>query len=176
MLLFITAFEEAASPLLKRLILIGVVLLAVGKAGTQHFLGPFLADQLRAHEPIKLNISEHRVSARKRVWWLIPFFFSVIASVQLSSWRVISTFTASATGITLFIFWLGIRFFHSTEITGPAAGSSLAVVFRVVKAALSKRHLNNPYSSNQLYRNDQNQVHLFPQVKFFRYCCKDTMK
>lgn len=176
MLLCLTAFEKAENPFLKTFILIGVVLLAVGNAGMQRFLGAFLADQLRAHEPMKLKKREDRVSARKRVWWFIPLIFSVIASVLLSSWRVIFIFSASASGITLFIFLLGIRFFHCTETTGAAAGSSLTVVFCVVKAALSKRHLNNPSSSNQLYRNDQNQVHLFPQVKCFRHCCKETME
>ncbi|KAH9681355.1 protein NRT1/ PTR FAMILY 5.6 [Citrus sinensis] len=172
-LLFYTAreFSETNFELLN---VIGIILLAVGKVGVAPLLGPFLADQLRAHGAggRTVNPDENQVMAQKRVWWRLAWCCGVAAAFyanNIKTWKKTFMFTLLFMGGSLILLLLGIPFYHSTKI--PPVDRF--AIIRVVKTSLKKKHLNYPLSPEQFFSNDEgNVLHLSPRIKLLRWIDK----
>ncbi|TXG72478.1 hypothetical protein EZV62_001057 [Acer yangbiense] len=153
----------------------GIFLLAVGE-GVYPQLYVFLGNQLSGHEPVDTNTNKYPVKVRKRVWLIVAWLCSVVATLFISnrSWKIMFVSSASVLVVTIILFLCGVPFYHRKEFTG--AGSSLFNFIPVIKAFWLKKHLPYPPSSsseNYFYGPDihdhQNQNHLSPQVKILRY-------
>ncbi|KAK2643842.1 hypothetical protein Ddye_019037 [Dipteronia dyeriana] len=153
--------------------IMGVILLAVGKAGVEFSLGPFIAHQFRSHKPQPI-VNEDRVMARTKVWWGVAWILSVVSSITLiGSWTLTFIITSSVMGMALILFLCGIRFYHqSEEYEDDVEYHRPFCVLRVVKASLLKMNKEYPSSSDKFFHNHENQLELQPQLKFLRWLDK----
>ncbi|XP_059624186.1 protein NRT1/ PTR FAMILY 5.6-like isoform X2 [Cornus florida] len=169
------------------LFFVAMALVAVGSAGHEPVLKAFLADQLSELEP-KPSIDEERVEARASVWWRVARFSgattATFAILSDTEWKVKFHASLIAMVIAYLLLWLGFSLYYcnwmgfsleycnwwafSLYYCKKATGSPLTLVFRVLKAAIMKCHLDYPLESTQFYRNDSNQLPLFPRVRFLR--------
>ncbi|XP_022743974.1 protein NRT1/ PTR FAMILY 5.6-like [Durio zibethinus] len=149
-----------------------VLLIAVGKAGRNPPLKAFLADQLTDTKQ-KQPIDEEHVEARKNFWWRVAWSLGVVASFGLfiGSWRWIVLTLSVVMGVAYLWFLLGIKFYSCKKPTG----SLLTNVYKVFKAAILKRHLAYPNTANRYFKNDSNQLLLWPNVPFFRWLDKASI-
>ncbi|KAJ0010225.1 hypothetical protein Pint_34686 [Pistacia integerrima] len=159
-------------------VIIGIVLLAVGKAGLEALLEPFLSHQLKFHEP-ETNFDESLVrtqkSVRKRVWnrkpWLVVTFSPAVVAFLLTFFlnsNIILLIVISLMGSACFLFWCGICIYHRRELAGVGRGFS--VIFRVIKAFVLQRILGHPTSSDHHVDNDndEDKFHLSPKINWLR--------
>ncbi|XP_031252812.1 protein NRT1/ PTR FAMILY 5.5-like [Pistacia vera] len=162
-------------------VIIGIVLLAVGKAGLEALLEPVLSHQLKVDEP-KTNSNESRVRTRKSVWikrvwnrkwWLVTTFSPAVVAFLLTffyewQWQKNLLIATSLMGSACFLFWCGICIYHRRELAG--VGSGFSVIFRVIKAFILPRILGHPTSSNQHVNNDndEDKFHLSPKINWLR--------
>ncbi|KAK0608117.1 hypothetical protein LWI29_025742 [Acer saccharum] len=158
--------------------IMGVILLAVGKAGVEFSLGTFIADQFRSHKPQPI-VNEDRVMARKKVWWGVAWILSVVSSIALiGSWTLTFEITSSVMGMALILFLCGIRFYHQSDEDDDDDDDDDVeyhrpfCVLRVVKASLLKMNMEYPSSSDNFFHNHENQLELQPQLKFLRWLDK----
>lgn len=166
-LLFFTASRDFSETKFELLNMIGMILLAVGEVGVAPLLGPFLAEQLRAHGDggRTENPDENQVMAQKRVWWRFTWCCGVGVAYyanNIDTWDKTFRFTLLVMGGSLIFFLLGIPFYHSRQLP-PADGFA---IIRVVKAAMKKKHVNYPRSA------EGNVVHLSPRIKLLRWIDK----
>ncbi|KAK3228507.1 hypothetical protein Dsin_000388 [Dipteronia sinensis] len=156
---------------------IGLILVAVGRAGLMPFVRRFTAEQFEAHETDKQNIKEERVKAREEMWWRFAWVIGSLVSIPLfnSSWDKRLITAGWVMGITFVLFYLATPLYHKRE---AAATTTIAekpfICIRVVRAALLKRHME--YSSSPAhffhYNNINDELELWPQVKLLRWIDK----
>lgn len=142
-----------------------MILLAVGKAGRDHPLKAFIVDQLTDSKPNQA-IDKEQVEARKNFWWRVAWSLGLVASFCLSTSSLRCSFFTSALVMAVAYLWFlsGINFYCYKK----PEGSPLTVVYKVFKAAVLKRHLAYPTSANGYFKNDRDQLLLWPIVPFFR--------
>ncbi|KAL5851637.1 hypothetical protein ACOSQ3_006755 [Xanthoceras sorbifolium] len=154
----------------------GILLLAMGEAGLRPLLNEFFIDQLREHEPdTNTDDDGHiydRVKARKRMWWIVAWVGSVVATFVISnySWEIIFLSSMSMLAGSFILFLSGICFYHNIKFVGT--GSSLFNFIPVLKASLLKRQLNYPSSPDLFFQNYGNQTNLSPRLKILRWLDK----
>ncbi|KAI9195870.1 hypothetical protein LWI28_018920 [Acer negundo] len=116
--------------------IMGVILLAVGKAGVEFSLGTFISDQFRSHKPQPI-VNEDRVMARTKVWWGVAWILSVVSSIALiGSWTLTFIITSSVMGMALILFLCGFPI---------------------------EMNMEYPSSSDKFFHNHENQLELQPQ-------------
>ncbi|XP_017976362.1 PREDICTED: protein NRT1/ PTR FAMILY 5.7 [Theobroma cacao] len=149
-----------------------VILLAVGKAGRDHPLKAFIVDQLTDSKPNQA-IDKEQVEARKNFWWRVAWSLGLVASFCLSTSSLRCSFFTSALVMAVAYLWFlsGINFYCYKKLEG----SPLTVVYKVFKAAVLKRHLAYPTSANGYFKNDRDQLLLWPIVPFFRWLDKASI-
>ncbi|KAL6337399.1 hypothetical protein AAG906_036713 [Vitis piasezkii] len=125
------------------LLVVALVLISVGTAGKEPPLKEFLVDQLRRHEQSLDGNNENRVQARTEVWW--RFWWPSYCQSPTSE--------ENQTG------------------KQEASASPLSLAYRVLKAAIMKRHLHYPDAS-KFFKNDSGELILLPNIPFFRWLDK----
>ena len=153
-------------------IYVAALALALGKYGLDSILKEFLSEQLIEGEKENSNVSE----ARTNVWWCIASISgSAIAVFWLSYETWYRAFLASSAmmGASLLLFLCGFKFYCLKRPNG-----SPHVIFKVFKAAISKRDLAYPGTPTQLswkskpnlklYEEKNSQILLLPKVFWFR--------
>ncbi|XP_034692945.1 protein NRT1/ PTR FAMILY 5.7-like isoform X3 [Vitis riparia] len=164
------------------LLVVALVLISVGTAGKEPPLKEFLVDQLRRHEQSLDGNNEFRVQARTEVWWLYWWCLgSITATFAFPDVDWPNTFKIVM--VVMFVaYWL-FRFGESLPYcqsptseenqTGKqeASASPLSLAYRVLKAAIMKRHLHYPDASN-FFKNDSGELILLPNIPFFRWLDK----
>ena len=156
-----------------------LVLISVGTAGKEPPLKEFLVDQLRRHEQSLDGNNEIRVQARTEVWWRFWWCLgSITATFAFSAVDWPNTFKVVI--VVMFVaYWLfrfgeGLPYCQSPTSeenqTGKqeASASPLSLAYRVLKAAIMKRHLHYPDAS-KFFKNDSGELILLPNIPFFRY-------
>ncbi|TXG49309.1 hypothetical protein EZV62_025184 [Acer yangbiense] len=161
------------------LLIIGVILLAVGRAGLMPFVRRFTAEQLEAHEADKKNIKEERVKAREEIWWRFAWVAGSFVAIPLfnRSWPLRLITTGWVMGITFVLFYLATPLYHKREVAATSTTRIAEKPFtciRVVRAALLNRHMEYPSSPAHFfhYKNINNELELWPQVKLLRWIDK----
>ena len=157
------------------LVYAAALVVALGKSGLDSILKAFLADQLSERE--NSNIDSAKIESRTNFcWWIASFSGLAIALFCISSlqWPETFKFSAGVMGGSLLLFFCGFKYYHQKPTERP-----LDVIFKVFRAAISKRDLEYPHDSAQFYwkgrpnekllKNHSNQILLLPKVLFFRY-------
>lgn len=164
------------------LVYVAALVVALGKSGLDSILKAFLADQLSERE--NPNIDSAKIESRTNFWWWIASFSGLaIALFCISSlkWPETFKFSAGVMGGSLLLFFCGFKYYHQKPTERP-----LDVIFKVFRAAISKRDLEYPHDSAQFYwkgrpnekllKNHSNQILLLPRVLFFRWLDKAAAK
>lgn len=164
------------------LLVVALVLISVGTAGKEPPLKEFLVDQLRRHEQSLDSNNEIRVQARTEVWWRFWWCLgSITATFAFSAVDWPNTFKVVI--VVMFVaYWLfrfgeGLPYCQSPTSeenqTGKqeASASPLSLAYRVLKAAIMKRHLHYPDAS-KFFKNDSGELILLPNIPFFRWLDK----
>ncbi|KAL6336960.1 hypothetical protein AAG906_036274 [Vitis piasezkii] len=164
------------------LLVVALVLISVGTAGKEPPLKEFLVDQLRRHEQSLDGSNEIRVQARTEVWWRFwwclgsitaTFAFPYVDWPNTFKIVIVVMFVA----YWLFRFGEGLPYCQSPTSeenqTGKqeASASPLSLAYRVLKAAIMKRHLHYPDAS-KFFKNDSGELILLPNIPFFRWLDK----
>ncbi|XAR68841.1 hypothetical protein NMG60_11000224 [Bertholletia excelsa] len=110
---------------------------------------------------------QERVENRRKFWIRIG---KILASLPVFLWfreKWLSNFLFTAIVITVsgFLFVCGFRCYYCRKPSGSAFGG----VFRVIIAAIRKRHLQYPLSPAQFHQNEENESVLGPRDSLFRY-------
>nr|POF06753.1 protein nrt1/ ptr family 5.7 [Quercus suber] len=122
--------------------------LALGKYGLDSILKEFLSEQLIGREKENSNEIEAQIEGRTNVWWCIASISgSAIAAFWLSNVTWERTFLASSVmmGTSLLLFLCGFKFYCPER-----HNRNSHVIFKVFKAAISKRYLAYPGTPTQL--------------------------
>ncbi|KAJ9694922.1 hypothetical protein PVL29_010411 [Vitis rotundifolia] len=164
------------------LFVVALVLISVGTAGKEPPLKEFLVDQLRGHEQSLDGNDEIRVQARTKVWWR---FWWCLGSIT-ATFAFPNVDWPNAFQIVIMVmfvaYWLfrfgeGLPYCQSPtseeKQTGKkeASASPLSLAYRVLKAAIMKRHLHYPDAS-KFFNNDSGELILLPNIPFFRWLDK----
>ncbi|CAN4090171.1 unnamed protein product [Withania somnifera] len=182
----------------KRAVLVGsLVLLTFRKAGRDIILKAFLADQLWSRKDQEPNLrrdeqhpqtsgetviyperkkdvfeeDEEIVETRRKLYWRVSWIMGIIvATLWLSSqdWvRIVAISTiAMIGGVSVFLF--GTPFYFRRK----PSPSPLCCALKVVKVALSNRHMDYPTSPSQLFKNYTNDTEILPRIAFLRWLDK----
>ncbi|KAA8525621.1 hypothetical protein F0562_007497 [Nyssa sinensis] len=160
----------------QRLYTLAFALLALGKAGQRPTLKAFLNDQLSNNG----HTDETRATASANFWWRLFWFLGATVAMlwfaQLS-WGtkfVISTAMMMISGL-LFLFGWKVYYYKTPT------GSVLIVVYRVLKAAILRRHLEYPSTSStstkfNMNDSDEDGLPLMPRVRFLRWLDKAAIE
>ena len=152
-----------------------MVLATVGQASQDPCLKAFLRDQLVEHKP-NLNadndqadmvIDYDKAEVRRKFWWRIASAVGTVSSVIMtgvSNPRMITVISFSVMALACLTFAKGKSFYYPDKPTG----SPLIVVYRVLKAAFVKRHLQHGREPNDYYMNDSGGLLLLPDIRIFR--------
>lgn len=152
-----------------------MVLATVGQASQDPCLKAFLRDQLVEHKP-NLNadndqadevIDYDKAEVRRKFWWRIASTVGTVSSVIMArvyDQRMITVISFSVMALACLTFALGKSFYYPDKPTG----SPLIVVYRVLKAAFVKRHLQHAHEPNDYYMNDSGGLLLLPDIRIFR--------
>ncbi|XP_059309836.1 protein NRT1/ PTR FAMILY 5.6-like [Lycium ferocissimum] len=189
-------------------VFVALVVLTFGKAGRDHTLKAFLADQLwcrKDQEPnlrrdeqhpqtcgkislilsriasmtrkinpgrIKDDFEEDKevVETRREFYWSISWIFGIIVATlsRFVSWKGILEISTIAVAAGFSMFLLGIPFYERKK----PSPSPLGYIFKAVKVALSKRHLDYPVSPSQLCKNYTSDSQILPHIAFLRWLDK----
>ena len=127
-------------------------------------LKKFLSAQL-----INIAIEDQEgVEARTEFWWCIWYLLGSLAAIfgmgTISSWILTFKITTILIGVAFVIFMSGFTFYHHET----PMGSPLTTIYRVLKAAILKRHLLYPRNPNDYYENDTNDIQFFPKIRLLR--------
>ncbi|XP_060185539.1 protein NRT1/ PTR FAMILY 5.6-like [Lycium barbarum] len=187
---------------------VALVVLSFGKAGRDHTLKAFLADQLwcrKDQEPnlrrdeqnpqkcgkislilsriasitrkinprrIKDDFEEDKevIETRREFYWSISWIFGIIVATlsRFVGWKGILEISTIAVAAGFSMFLLGIPFYERKK----PSPSPLGYIFKVVKVALSKRHMDYPVSPNQLCKNNKSDTQILPHIAFLRWLDK----
>ncbi|KAK0593111.1 hypothetical protein LWI29_031177 [Acer saccharum] len=155
---------------------IGLILVAVGRAGLIPFVRAFTTKQLESHEPDKQNIMEERVNAREKTWWRFAWVSSSLYAAQLFSysWTQCFIHSGSMMGIAFVLFmWSSHPSYHKTK--SDIAEKPFTCI-RVFWAALLKRHMEYPSSPAHFFRYNINDgddgLELWPRAKLLGWLDK----
>ncbi|KAK7816929.1 protein NRT1/ PTR FAMILY 5.4 [Quercus suber] len=161
-------------------IYVAALALALGLYGLDSILKEFLYEQLIEGERENSNVTESQIEGRTNVWWCIASISgSAIAVFWLSNEKWERTFLASSVvmGASLLLFLCGFKFYCPKRHNWNSH-----VIFKVFKAAISKRYLAYPGTPTQLswksepnpklYEEENNQILLLPKVFWFRWLDK----
>ena len=159
-------------------IYVAALAVALGKYGLDSILKEFLSKQLIEGE----NENSNEIKAQKKgcgranVWWCIASISgSAIAVFCLSNVTWEGTFLASGVtmGASLLLFFCGFKFYCPKR-----HNRNSHVIYKVFKAAISKRYLPYPCTPTQLswkslpnlklYEEKNSQMLLLPKVFWFR--------
>ncbi|KAK4559325.1 hypothetical protein RGQ29_008518 [Quercus rubra] len=153
---------------------------ALGKCGLDSILKEFLSEQLIEGEKENSYESEAQIEGRTNVWWCIASISgSAIAVFWLSYVTWERTFLACNVmmGASLLLFLCGFKFYCPER-----HNRNSHVIFKVFKAAISKRYLAYPGTPTQLswksepnlklYEEKNSQILLLPKVFWFRWLDK----
>ncbi|KAK0593379.1 hypothetical protein LWI29_035706 [Acer saccharum] len=181
-LLHFGAFSRFQEQIDFLVIIIGSILVAVGRAGLMPFVRRFTAEQFEAHEADKRNIKVERVKAREEMWWRFAWVAGSLVAIPLfkSEWQVRLIITGGVMGITCVLFYLATPLYHKKDqvaATSTRIAEKPFTCIRVVRAALLKLHMEYPPSPVHFFCynniNDENdQLELWPQVKLLRWIDK----
>lgn len=167
-----------------------MVLATVGKASQDPCLKAFLRDQLVEHKPNlnadkdqadevpskpDISIDYDKAEVRRKFWWRIASTVGTVSSVIMaggSDQRMMtSAFSFSVMALAGLTFALGKGFYYSDKPTG----SPLIVIYRVLKAAFVKRHLQHAREPNDYYMNDSGGLLLLPDIRIIRWLDKAAL-
>ncbi|KAK7816927.1 protein NRT1/ PTR FAMILY 5.4 [Quercus suber] len=161
-------------------IYVAALAVALGKYGLDSILKEFLSEQLIEGENENSNESKAQIEGRTNVWWCIAWISgSAIAVFCLSEVEWERTFLPSSVvmGASLLLFLCGFKFYCPKR-----HNRNSHVIFKVFKAAISKRYLAYPGTPTQLswksepnpklYEEENNQILLLPKVFWFRWLDK----
>ncbi|XP_052304702.1 protein NRT1/ PTR FAMILY 5.6 isoform X3 [Populus trichocarpa] len=160
-----------------------MVLATVGKASQDPCLKAFLRDQLVEHKP-NLNADKDqadevpskpdKAKVRRKFWWRIASTVGTVSSVIMagvSNQRMIAVISFSVMALACLTFALGKSFYYPDKPTGIP----LIVIYRVLKAAFVKRHLQHAREPNDYYMNDSGGLHLLPNFRIIRWLDKAAL-
>ncbi|KAF3942758.1 hypothetical protein CMV_030614 [Castanea mollissima] len=161
-------------------IYVAALALALGKYGLDSILKEFLSKQLIEGENENSNESEAQVEGRTNVWWCIASISgSAIAVFFLSNLKWEGTLLASGVvmGASLLLFCCGFKVYCPKRHKRNSH-----VIFKVFKAAISKRYLLYPCtptrlswksaSNLKLFEVRNSQILFLPKVFWFRWLDK----
>ncbi|TXG49312.1 hypothetical protein EZV62_025187 [Acer yangbiense] len=170
------------------IIIIGVIIVAVGRAGLKPFVEEFTDEQLEAHEPDRQDINEKRVQARRKKWHLFASVAGSLVAIPIYkiSWNPRLITTGWVMGITFVLFCLATPLYHKED---QAAATSTRIAeepftsftcIRVLWAALLKRREPYPFSTDHFFclnndgffLNNNDELELWPQAKLLRWIDK----
>ena len=157
-------------------IYVAALAVALGKYGLDSILREFLSKQLIEGENENSNESEAHIKGRANVWWCIASISgSAIAVFWLSyvPWERALLASSVMMGASLLLFLCGFKFYSPKRHKRNSH-----VIFKVFKAAISKRYLPYPCTPTQLswksepnlklYEEKNSQILLLPKVFWFR--------
>eukprot|EP00258_Populus_trichocarpa_P032681 XP_024448700.1 protein NRT1/ PTR FAMILY 5.6 isoform X1 [Populus trichocarpa] len=172
-----------------------MVLATVGRASQDPCLKAFLRDQLVEHKPNliadkdqadevpskpDISIDYDKAEVRRKFWWRFASTVGTVSSVivvkmasgsdshQRMMTSAISFSVMALAGLT---FALGKSFYYPDKPTG----SPLFVIYRVLKAAFVKRHLQHAREPNDCYMNDSGGLLLLPDIRIIRWLDKAAL-
>nr|XP_016488750.1 PREDICTED: protein NRT1/ PTR FAMILY 5.6-like [Nicotiana tabacum] len=148
-----------------------LALLTLGKAGRDVTLKAFLADQLWRSNEETNEENENLIETRQEIIWSVCWILGIIiATVWLSNteWEVLAKISTIAMVAGFSLFLLGIPFYERKK----PSPSPILDVFKVVKAALSKIHLDYPVSPSQLFMNNTSDTKILPNIALLRWLDK----
>ncbi|XP_075642320.1 protein NRT1/ PTR FAMILY 5.4-like isoform X1 [Castanea sativa] len=164
-------------------IYVAALALALGKYGLGSILKEFLSKQLIEGENENFNESEAQIEGRTNVWWCIASISgSAIAVFFLSNLKWEGTLLASGVvmGVSLLLFCCGFKVYCPKRHRRNSH-----VIFKVFKAAISKRYLPYPCtptrlswksaSNLKLFEVRNSQILFLPKVFWFRWLDKATV-
>lgn len=140
-------------------------LLAVGQAGRDP-LEFFLADQLITNRDEGIT---EKVQDRTDMWGrILPFVGGIVSAVCLAkaSWSNTFLIPVIVMVAAYFVFLLGICF--GSYYCGNRIRSPVTIVYEVLKAAITKRHLDYPGTSKGYFKNERNEVKFSPHHPILR--------
>ncbi|KAG6742224.1 hypothetical protein POTOM_055514 [Populus tomentosa] len=159
-----------------------MVLVTVGKASQDPCLKAFLRDPLVEHKPDlnadndqadevpskpDISIDYDNAEVRRKFWWRIASTVGTVSSVIMagvSDQRMITVISFSVMALACLTFALGKSSYYPDKPTG----SPLIVIYRVLKAAFVKRHLQHAREPNDYYMNDSGGLLLLPDIRIIR--------
>ncbi|KAL0324466.1 UNVERIFIED_CONTAM: protein NRT1/ PTR FAMILY 5.6 [Sesamum calycinum] len=143
-LLFFAAWRLESIEL--QLLYVALILVALGRAGRDIPLKDFLAYQFREEGSY---VDEEQLESRRKIWWRPAYILGICASVYVfanATWIELSKIAAIAMGVAFVLFLGGIAFKYKYK--PPAKESKLNNMLRILRAAISKRHLSNSTPGN----------------------------
>ncbi|KAK4389478.1 protein NRT1/ PTR FAMILY 5.6 [Sesamum angolense] len=143
-LLFFAAWRLKSIEL--QLLYVALILVALGRAGRDIPLKDFLAYQFREEGSY---VDEEQVESRRKIWWRPAYILGICASVYVfanATWIELSKIAAIAMAVAFVLFLGGIAFKYKYK--PPAKVSKLNNMLRILRAAISKRHLSNSTPGN----------------------------
>ncbi|KAK0593252.1 hypothetical protein LWI29_033616 [Acer saccharum] len=167
------------------IIIIGLILVALGRGGLLDLAEEFTYEQLEAHEPDRQNINKKRVRARENKWSLFASAAGSLVAIPIYkiSWNRRLITIVGVMCITYLLFILATPLYHKKD---QAAATSARIAekpftpftcIRVLWAALLKRHEPNPFSPDRFFhhnndgffRNNNDELELWPQTKLLSF-------
>lgn len=119
-------------------------------------------------------IDYEKAEVRRKFWWRIASTVGTVSSVIMagvSNQRMITVISFSVMALACLTFALGKSFYYPDKSTG----SPLIVIYRVLKAAFVKRHLQHAGESNDYYMNDSGGLLLLPDIRIIRWLDKAAL-
>ncbi|KAL0329563.1 UNVERIFIED_CONTAM: protein NRT1/ PTR FAMILY 5.6 [Sesamum radiatum] len=144
LLLFFAAWPLKSIEL--QLLYVALILVALGRAGRDIPLKDFLAYQFREEGSY---VDEEQLESRRKIWWRPAYILGICASVYVfanATWIELSKIAAIAMAVAFVLFLGGILFKYKYK--PPAKESKLNNMLRILRAAISKRHLSNSTPGN----------------------------
>jgi len=148
-----------------------------------HCLSPLTNNQLVKHKPnlnadndqadevpskLDIRIDYKKAEVRRKFWWRIASTVGTVSSVIMAGVsdqrKMTSAFSFSVMALACLTFALGKSFYYADKPTG----SPLIVIYRVLKAAFVKRHLQHAREPNDYYMNDSGGLLLLPDIRIIR--------
>lgn len=119
-------------------------------------------------------IDYEKAEVRRKFWWRIASTVGTVSSVIMagvSNQRMITVISFSVMALACLTFALGKGFYYPDKSTR----SPLIVIYRVLKAAFVKRHLQHARESNDYYMNDSGGLLLLPDIRIIRWLDKAAL-
>ncbi|KAI9379820.1 hypothetical protein POPTR_017G145532v4 [Populus trichocarpa] len=155
-----------------------------------HCLSPLTNNQLVKHKPnlnadndqadevpskLDIRIDYKKAEVRRKFWWRIASTVDTVSSVIMAGVsdqrKMTSAFSFSVMALACLTFALGKSFYYADKPTG----SPLIVIYRVLKAAFVKRHLQHAREPNDYYMNDSGGLLLLPDIRIIRLLDKAAL-
>ncbi|KAG8387436.1 hypothetical protein BUALT_Bualt02G0021200 [Buddleja alternifolia] len=155
-----------------RIFYTALTILTLAQSALKISLKTFLGDQIlaRSDQP-STEEEKERAEGRSNFWWNFAATLAgiVFGVLPVDSFQLLTFASAILMAVAFVWFLLGTKFYYCIEPTGSPLISNVPPV---ICAAIIKRNVAYPRTSDQLFQNTNNLVQVLPHVSWLRWLDK----